>query len=787
VTPTVVGPYAIERELGRGAMGVVYAGRHVELGRPAAIKLLLDEQESPDARQRFQRECEALARLGEHPGIVRLYDHGVHQGLPYVSLELVAGAPLDEALTRSGPWDEEPALQLGLQLCEALEFAHQAGILHRDLKPANVLLDETGRARVTDFGLAKDVAAESMTNTGQLLGTPSYMPPEQASGDRAQVGPRSDVYGLGATLFCVFTGQPPFSGQTLANVVTQIFTKPPPAPSSLRPRLNPAIDRVILRALAKAPKDRYASAAELGAALQAVLDGEAPEPPSRALPLAVLAAVALVVALVAGTALATQGQATPTPTVSQTPTVRQATLALRRAKTAAELQAWLRDYAQFLPDRRERVRSRLAELTFEAFQEEHSAAKAGPDAPTPGDVRRIKRHLALRAWAREHLESAPRTVKTAARQELSDPGPRTLGVFRQRNPEKKVQLGRFLGDERLQLFGDGRPSPSWNLRTGEESQVTLLRTSSYVRRLVPERRGAALDLWSINLRTLGCLRSGQPLLVTLAKGTAARDLILLKDQLLIVGSRPRDELEGVVRRRGFAALIPRSAFRPGEEPALVTPEILKLENMALCAVRHPTLQNYYVGGGAWVAAEGREYVARLTIAGGELSKPQDIVVPGSAESIAISPDGTRLAVGLNRGGARVYPLDPRTGAILTDRHTELVPSGKVMDPRVQTRGLCFLSDGRLLMTSKLFDARKLEKVEDQSEFDDPEATLSLWSVEQQLSYRVPAEHDVAKSNPTPKWSQVYPFVAYEIAVSPNEALVALGTESYQVVVVAVPE
>jgi len=789
--PHVVGPYVIERELGRGASGVVYSGRHVELKRRAAIKLLLEDQESPEAYARFQRECEALARLGEHPGIVRLYDHGVHEGRPYVSLEFVAGLPLDESLARTGPWDEEAGLQLGLQLCEALEFAHQAGILHRDLKPANVLLDKAGRARLTDFGLAKDVTAESMTNTGQLLGTPSYMPPEQASGDRSRLGPASDVYGLGATLYCVFTGQPPFSGETLANVVTQIFTKPPAVPSSLRPRLNPAIDQVLLRCLAKEPADRFASAAELGAALQAILDGTARVAPSRARAVAILAGVSLLATLGAALALGnSQSDTAPSATQSELDPERQrkAALALGRAKTPDQLRTWLREQSQFVPERRERALSRLAELTFEAFQAKHRPAKAGDDAPPAGEVSRILRHRALRSWVQEHLEFAPQRIKAAARQELSDPGARLLAVFRHQNPKKRVQLALLPTDHSLRIFGDGRPNPGWDLRTGERSEATLLPQSSFIGRLIPERRPEGLSLWSLNLRAMACFREGRALEVKLRKGTAGRDLVVLEDQILLVGSRPRDEIEGVVRRRGFAGLVPRSAFRPGKEPNLVAPEqLLKLDNMGLCLARHPRLPTFYAGGGPWEAAQGREFMVRLSLEGGKLTKPQDIDIPGTGEMIAVSPDGARLAIGLNRGGARIYALDPGSGAIQPERYTRLIPTGKAWDPRVQTRGLRYLSDGRLLMTSKFFDSRRLEEEVDKSELKESSSRLSLWTVEEQTRYRTPEEHSVVKANHLPSWSVTYPFVAYQIDLSPDEALIALGTESFRVVVVATPE
>lgn len=768
-------------------MGVVYAGRHTELGREAAIKLLLEGKEGADASERFQRECEAVARLGEHPGIVRVYDSGVHQGRPYLSLELVKGAALDETLARSGPWETAAALELGIQLCEAMEFAHQAGILHRDLKPANVLLDESGRPRITDFGLAKNVNAKSMTATGALLGTPAYMPPEQASGDRDQVGPRSDVYGLGATLFTVLTGSPPFQGATLANTLTQIFTKPPPAPSSLRPDLDPAIDQLILRCLAKAPADRFASAAELAAALQAVLDGSAPPPPrSLTGPLLGLAALILLVPVGALLVLGAQGSeaATPTPTVSLDPRVQsRARAALRKAQTEGELRAWLAERSAEAPESRARALSRLADVTWKAFERDHDAAKGGDNFPPTGEVSRVVRHRTLRAWAREHLVHASRTPSRNARQELGSLSDSTRFLARFVRP-KKNQYARFRSDRELQLFGGGSPNLSIDLVTGRVRERQLLPRATSVYRVGFE----GSDVWALEERDLSCAGEETTLQARFPEGLVGRDFLLLEDALLVVGSRPQATLKGSDTRRGFVALVPRGAFK-AERGKELDPKIEILEQMALCVVRHPTLPTFYVGGGAWQAAEGHEYVAQLTREGDRLRIVDDHPLFATAEVIAVAPDGKALAIGLNRDGGRIYPLDPTTGAIDPARYTTLIPSGLGHDPVVQVRGVAFLPDGRLLTTTTIYDigevtGNQMDKRKTEEEYQ--RSQLSLWSVSDQRAYRTEAQHNVAKTHARPLWIRDFDFRARVIELSPDGSLLAVGTESKQVVLLPGP-
>jgi tetratricopeptide (TPR) repeat protein/predicted Ser/Thr protein kinase len=268
-----IGPYAVERELGRGGMGVVYLVMHPELGVRRAMKLLLDT--SPEHVERFLVEGQAVAKL-EHEGIVPVHELGEHQGSPYLVMDFVEGEGLDARLKRDGPLQQREAAELIRQFAEAVAYAHRLGILHRDIKPANVLVGPDGQPRLTDFGLAKQLSddRERLTRTGQLLGTPAFMPPEQAAGELDAIGFASDVYALGATLYALLTGRPPFDGATAMNVVHSVLNKAPRPPSALRPDLDHDLETVCLQCLHKEPEQRYPSAEALGSDLRRWLEGK---------------------------------------------------------------------------------------------------------------------------------------------------------------------------------------------------------------------------------------------------------------------------------------------------------------------------------------------------------------------------------------------------------------------------------------------------------------------------------------------------------------------------------
>ena len=312
--PLAVPGYEILGELGRGGMGVVYKARQQRLGRTVALKMILaGSHAGADLLARFRTEAEAVARL-QHPNIVQIYEVGEQDGLPYFSLEFCPGGSLAGKLD-STPLPPDRAAALVEALARGVQAAHDKGVIHRDLKPANVLLGEDGTPRITDFGLAKKLDdATGHTQTGSILGTPSYMAPEQAGGKSKEIGTPADVYALGAILYECLTGRPPFKAATSLDTILQVVSDEPVPPRRLQPKVPRDLETICLECLQKEPAKRYASARLLADDLRHFLAGE----PIRARPVpawerglkwarrrpalaaAALVSIAAAVALVAG-------------------------------------------------------------------------------------------------------------------------------------------------------------------------------------------------------------------------------------------------------------------------------------------------------------------------------------------------------------------------------------------------------------------------------------------------------------------------------------------------------
>ncbi len=266
------GDYELLNEIARGGMGVVYKARQASLNRIVAIKMILSGEMARESDvQRFHTEAEAAAKL-KHPGIVQIYEIGEENNQHYFSMEFVDGANLGE-MVRDYPLPAREAAQLVLNVAEAIEYAHEQGVLHRDLKPSNVLLDSRGEVKVTDFGLAKQLDSDQhLTQTGQILGTPSYMPPEQASGNDALMGPTADVYSLGAVLYHLVTQRPPFAAATPLETIHQVINHEPVSPRLLEKNLPKDVETICQKCLQKEPHRRYLRASELAEDLQRFLD-----------------------------------------------------------------------------------------------------------------------------------------------------------------------------------------------------------------------------------------------------------------------------------------------------------------------------------------------------------------------------------------------------------------------------------------------------------------------------------------------------------------------------------
>ena len=272
--PALFGDYELLEEIGRGGMGVVYRARQQSLGRIVAVKMLLRRELASAADlARFRSEAEAAARL-DHPGIVSVFEVGQHDGHPFYSMQYVEGTTLARRLA-AGPIPARETATLLAQVAEAIQVAHSRGVLHRDLKPSNILIDLDGFPHVSDFGLAKRLEADaSVTHTGAILGTPCYMSPEQAAGSRGDVGPASDVWSLGAILYQMLIGRPPFQGSSPMDTLLAVLESDPPVPRSIDRRVDRDLELIALKSLQKPADLRYASAGDLAADLRAYLSGE---------------------------------------------------------------------------------------------------------------------------------------------------------------------------------------------------------------------------------------------------------------------------------------------------------------------------------------------------------------------------------------------------------------------------------------------------------------------------------------------------------------------------------
>ena len=286
--------YEISAHLGTGGMAEVYRATDMQLGRSVALKIL-HERFAADEEfvERFKREASSAAGLA-HQHVVGVYDRGEWEGTSYIAMEFVSGRTLKRISVEEGPLDPQRAVDLTVQILRAARFAHRRGIIHRDFKPQNVIVDDEDRAKVTDFGIAR-AGASDMTQTGSILGTAQYLSPEQAQGHA--VGARSDLYSIGIILYELLTGRVPFEADSAVTIALKQVSEAPVPPSAHNPRVTPELEAVVLRALAKEPRERFADADEFIAALEAA---GSRIPSQRAIAAAEAAAAALPAAAVGG-------------------------------------------------------------------------------------------------------------------------------------------------------------------------------------------------------------------------------------------------------------------------------------------------------------------------------------------------------------------------------------------------------------------------------------------------------------------------------------------------------
>lgn len=545
--PNRIGPYRVVRELARGGMGVVYVAEDAA-GRQVALKLLLDALSDPTLRERFAREAEVTARF-QHPGVVGIHASGEHRGRAWYAMPLVQGEDLRARLKREGPLEPREAVEVARQVADALAHIHAREVLHRDLKPDNVLLAEPdGRAVLTDFGVARVDYAVQLTQTGQLVGTPGYMAPEQANGELERLCPQSDVYALGATLYAALTGVPPFGeGVRRTTLLLKILREEPPPPSTRRPELSRDLDAIVLRCLRKDPAERYPDAASLRADLQRYLEGRE----VRARPQSGfdrLRARARRNPLLSGALLLGLGGCA------------LAGLAYGALALRAELAAW--------SQRREHARQR-AELEAQRSRalsaaDQGALARSGSQRVEAERARLERQQVELRQVEAQGRSRSYRLIWRASRSALTDDAQRALDEWRRTWAEAKQELAGIL--ERLtKVRGE---LAGLDPERGRETWRALERCEGDAARALAETCAISAELAPPTQRARAFAEALEVIEACLERPSPSPALRLCRARALGGLAAYRDAAAEWLARRG-AAVEPREEPREGprEEPS----------------------------------------------------------------------------------------------------------------------------------------------------------------------------------------------------------------------------
>lgn len=630
----------------------MYAGVHLELGRRAAIKVLLDQKVG---EERFWRECEGMGRL-THPGIVQTYEAGVHEGRPFLAMELVDGRSLKDVLATTGPWPSRRTAELGVALSEAMAHVHAGGLLHRDLKPENILIDAAGQARITDFGLVRGVGGHSLTATGTMVGTPAFMPPEQAEGEKKKLGPPADVYGLGATLFAVLTGVPPFEGASPYVIVNQVFNSPPPAPSSLQPGVDPGLEAILLRCLAKEPEERYPDAQALADVLESYLAGEfqAPSSASRRSLVAILSGL-LVLALSLGGFLAWRASRPSRSGTSVDP--EQVSAAWRDAQgEATKVAKWLERYEGKAGAALVREAKReLASLTWRDLADIGSTE----DDPSVNELGRLLRYRALAAWVRDHALNAPEGTRAAAQERLrlwrAGVAPPVLALLEGRAVPKSTRTrdrrALPLRDGRVLTLGKSPDLKVWDLSgAGQASEISLAGEKP------SEPIVAALDLGEDVLLAVDqeLVRVDSRTFETrerLSLGRlAGRGILALPGGGVLVFGELQKSGPGPRGPRGGWTVIPTQPWPEGPVQPSQT-----LGPAVRAGLVDADRGEIYLAGGSGNAGATDYFLRRYRWAEGELQPAEEVRLHAAGYYLRFLPN-RRILVGLNRSYAVIYEI-----------------------------------------------------------------------------------------------------------------------------------